>query len=125
MSEIPFYLKKYDPDILKRLIVGNVNYDKGTFDYEIEYYDPTDDNPKHKRDENGLVLKKGTGKGTFAWTPGLPESEAENEEDLYPTIDWIDFKGLAVSDEIWLYVHDNLYSILESIEEPERTERDK
>ena len=62
MSEIPFYLKEYDPDILKSLIVEKVDHDKGTFDYKIEYYDPTDDNPEHKCDETGLVLKKGTGK---------------------------------------------------------------
>lgn len=100
MSDIPFYLKSYDPDILRSLTVTDIDVEKGIFKYNILFYDPTDDDFDHKSDETGLVLKKASGMGTFRYSPGLSEEEAQTEDDLYPEVEWISFGELAVSDEI-------------------------
>jgi hypothetical protein len=108
--ETPSYLKTFNPDILQSIKVGNIDIEKGTFAFEIVFYDPTDD--LHTPDETGLVKKSATGTGEFRWEEGLSESEADTEDDMYPEIEWITFAGVAVSDEMWTNVHDEIYDKL-------------
>lgn len=107
--EIPNYLQTYDPNILLDLKVLSVNTDDATFKYQITFYDPTDDIHMDARDESGLVKKTATGYGSYEWSRGLPE-------DMEPEIENIFFDGLAVSDEMWLDVHEEIYSKLEEIQ---------
>ena len=108
--ETPNYLQNYDPDVLQSIKVRDIDIEKGTFTFDITFYDPTDD--LHTPDETGLVKKSATGTGKFLWEEGLKKSEAETEDDMYPEIDWITFAGVAVSDEMWTNVHDEIYDKL-------------
>ncbi len=110
MSNIPFYLRKYDADILKSISVIDVDKNKGLFKYKIVFYDPTDD--VNVADGTGLVKKSATGIGSFSWVQG--DKEAENEDDKYPEIENISFGGLAVSDGMWVDVCQELEDAITS-----------
>ena len=110
---MPFYLRKYDPDILQSLTVEHVDKEKGTFRYRIVFYDPTDDDPDHPRDETGLVKKTATGIGTFTFIPGLSPEEAEEEDDTYPELESVSYGGLDVSPEMAQYVWEEIDSCIQ------------
>ncbi len=113
--EIPNYLKKYDEKILQNLKILSVDVVQGTFKYQIEYHDPTDHINRVLADGTRLDKKSAVYSGTFTLEEGMISDESE-DFDLEPEIKGISFGGLAVSNDMWMDVHDEIYSIIKNVQ---------
>ena len=97
VKDTPLCLKKYNPNILKELVVENIDCNTGTFRYRIVFYDPEE-----------CVKKTATRTGTFTWAIEDSWDDCDDEGDICPEITTLSFGGIAVSNAILKDVYKQL-----------------